>query len=402
MSGAVDGAADRRRRMRELADRLAADFATRAAQHDREGDFPFENYRAMADAGYLGLTTPAELGGWGANLEELCLAQERLARGCQATALAVNMHLFAMGLQAQEWRQQPTPKTDALLRASAQGEVILAGTMSEAETGSYIIFATTRATPVDGGFRVNGRKIFCSLGPAMTHFRSSAVFDDPSRGPTLIHFIVPAGTPGLELQNDWDAMGMRATGSHSIKLNDVYVPTEAVSAYRPPGVYDRFMIDFLAWFELSLASVYLGLAAAALELTIDFNAKRVRFPSSRPAAHHPGVQLAVGQMTLDLAAARALLYETVRAWDADPTWTGQQAVARICAAKHLATANAVRIVDRALDAVGGAGYFKRLPLERMYRDVRAGPIHTFNPDDAFEILGKTALGIPLDADPRWG
>src|SRR5438876_10624943 len=163
--------AERRARLLELAGRLADDFSTRAAEHDRTGSFPHENYRAMAEAGYLGLTAPRELGGWGANLEELCLAQERLARGCQATALAVNMHLFAMGMQAEEWRSRSTPKTEALLRATARGEVILAGTMSEAETGSSIIFATTRATPVESGFRVNGRKIFCSLGPAMTHVR---------------------------------------------------------------------------------------------------------------------------------------------------------------------------------------------------------------------------------------
>src|SRR5439155_127687 len=120
MAGQTTETAKRRRRMLELAGRLADDFATRAAGHDREGSFPFENYRTMAEAGYLGLTAPGELGGWGANLEELCLAQERLARGCQATTLEVNMHLFAMGMQAQEWRRQPTPKTEALLRAAAR------------------------------------------------------------------------------------------------------------------------------------------------------------------------------------------------------------------------------------------------------------------------------------------
>jgi alkylation response protein AidB-like acyl-CoA dehydrogenase len=384
-----------------LARELAAKFSERAGRHDKENSFPFDDFEDMRQSGYLGLTAPAELGGGGADLMRLCEAQEILAEGAPATALGVNMHLFTVGLAAEMWQAAKDAKLEIMLRAVAQGELIVGSSISEAETGgNNFRHATTTAHRQDGGFVVNGRKIFCSISPVMSGFATHALYEDPDDGPKIVHFMVFRDTPGLEIKDNWDAMGMRPTGSNDVSMTDVFVPDDFVIMQRPAGVLDDFAIRAHRWFDLTFAAVYIGVAAGACRHALRHARERVRKPSVTPISHSPGVQFQAAEMEIALTAARSVVRQTAVELGSAPTATARQ-LAKVLVAKHIATDNAVRVVDMAMSVLGGLGYLKRTPIERLYRDVRAGKVHPPTGYDALEIIGKAVLDIPLDVEPRW-
>jgi alkylation response protein AidB-like acyl-CoA dehydrogenase len=203
----------------EIAARHADDFAGRAAQHDRENSFPFENFDAMRASGYTNMPIPTELGGGGASLLDICLAQERLARGDGATALAVNMHLGLLWVMGDLWRSSGE-SGHHLLEKVAQERLIVFGAVTDPAADSLKCatgfgYTTVRAERVDGGFCINGRKAFGTNSPVGDLFGSTAIYHDPVEGDINLLFIIPKDTPGLVCQNDWDTLGMRASGSHS-------------------------------------------------------------------------------------------------------------------------------------------------------------------------------------------
>jgi alkylation response protein AidB-like acyl-CoA dehydrogenase len=208
----------------ELAGRLAEEFAERAPEHDRENTFPAENWPVMAEAGYLALTVPEELGGFDADLGELLLAQERLAQGCASTALAVDMHLTTAASFRSSWRETRDERAESFLRRAATGEVVLASCTSEAGYGGAIVDCVTTAARVDGGFCLSGRKIFFTESDVATHFTTCAKYDHPELGPQMVFFNgIPTDAPGLEIVRTWDTMGMRGTQSNDLVLDDVFV-----------------------------------------------------------------------------------------------------------------------------------------------------------------------------------
>jgi alkylation response protein AidB-like acyl-CoA dehydrogenase len=384
-----------------LAEKFVTQFADRAAVHDRENTFPFEDFRDLQESGYLALTVPAELGGGGADLPRLCEEQELLATGAPATALAANMHLFTVGLAAELWQESKDEKIEFLLRAVAENQLIVGSSISEEETGgNNFRHATAKAERVDGAFRVTGRKIFCSLSPVMTAFTSHALYEGGENGPEIVHFLVFRETEGLEITDNWDALGMRATGSNDVVLNDVFIPDDLVFVRRPAGKLDGFAINAHRWFDLTFAAVYTGLARGALEYALRHARERVRKPATTPISHTPKVQFLAAEMEIALTAAQAVVRQAamdLRAGAAD----SPRQLAEVLTAKEIATANAISVVDNAMMIVGGLGYLKRSPLERLYRDVRAGKVHPPSGYDAKEIIGKAILDIPLDIDPQW-
>ncbi|HXW84552.1 MAG TPA: acyl-CoA dehydrogenase family protein, partial [Candidatus Binataceae bacterium] len=212
---------EKRERLVALAAGLAADFATRAAQHDRENSFPLENIARLKECGYTALIIPERYGGLGADLEDYVLCQEQLAQGCAATTLATNMHLFGLGSMVE--RGSGDPREAAFLEAIGRGKQIMGGGISEPETGGDWGLFATRARK-DGEFWIlNGRKSFTSLSPVIDLFMIMATVENSSP-PAAATFMVPRGTPGLELIETWDAMGMRATASHDLIVKEVRVP----------------------------------------------------------------------------------------------------------------------------------------------------------------------------------
>jgi len=226
---------EKRLRLISLAAELAADFAIRAGEHDRDNSFPVENVARMKECGYTALVIPETHGGLGADLEDYVLCQEQLAQGCAATALAINMHLFGLGSMVERITGEPEgPEQSLFLDAIGRGKQILGGGLSEPETGGdWGVFATTARR--DGEFYIlNGRKTFTSLSPVIDLFMVMATIEDSSP-PASATFVIPRAVPGLQLIETWDAMGMRATASHDLVIKDVRVPAIAMSQSRPVG-----------------------------------------------------------------------------------------------------------------------------------------------------------------------
>lgn len=375
----------------ELAGKLADRFAERAAEHDRESTFPFENYDDMREAGYLGLTVPEELGGRGASLLELILCQERLAMGDGSTALAVNMHVSPIAQLASLWRASGSDRLADVLRRAADGRLVYAS--MSAEPGDPILMdSSTVAERVDGGYRVSGKKIFGTESAVCTEFSTRARYDDPERGPQVLFFRLPRDAEGLDFKDTWDTMGMRATLSDDFELRDVFVPDAAVFHRYPVGHFDAVMLKTVwGWAMPTFGAVYLGVGAGALALAGEQVLKRGR-------QDDPQVQHLFAEMEVLLESARAVLHRHALEMDSGALYSDlpvQTGMARAVLAKYVATNNAVAIVDRALHVVGGAGYFKRSPLERMYRDVRAGPVMPYNNLEAHDLFGRTSLGLEI-------
>jgi len=390
---------EREQQFVDLAATLADEFAQRAARHDEEASFPYENYARLRESGYTIMTIPEELGGLGANMLQRLKAQERLAQGCGATSLAINMHFNAIGLLIDFWRKFKDPKIETKLRQIAAGRLICGGSASEPDNAVPVLRPRATARRVDGGWLVIGRKIFGTQSIALDLFFSEATWTDNPQGETIITFVVPpCDTPGLVFKDDWHTMGMRATASRSTEMKDAFVPESAVMLQRPTftrgGITDLFLRA-----PFTIGAPYIGIALAARNFVVDFMRERPRFPLKKPMSHLPSVYNKVGEMEVLIETARAVMWKAAAEAEIEEphSWARKSVAARMVAIE-----NSVRVVDLALRAVGGQAYFKRLPLERFFRDVRAGLFHPLDSDETLELLGKSAFGIPLmDDDAIW-
>lgn len=389
---------EREQRFLDLAASLADDFATRAARHDREGSFPYENYQRLKQTGYTTLTIPEELGGLGASLLERIKAQERLAQGCGPTALAINMHFNVISLLVNVWLRDKTPRVESILREIADDGLIVGGSGSEPDNAVSVLRPRTSAKRVDGGWRVTGRKIFATQSVALNRYFAEATCAERTlssssskRAGTIVSFLIPPDTSGFVIKDDWNTLGMRATESRSTEFKDAFISDAQVFLERP--VFARGGVtDMFPRAPFSIGSVYIGIALAARNFVVDFMRDRPRFPLKQPMGQLPSVYTKVGEMDTLIEAARAVMWKAAAEanTEAPRTWLRKSVAARMVAIE-----NSVRVVDLALRAVGGASYFKRLPLERYYRDIRAGLYHPFDSDESVELLGKTAFGIPM-------
>ncbi|MPZ23335.1 MAG: acyl-CoA dehydrogenase [Dehalococcoidia bacterium] len=400
---------ERQRQLIELAGSLADEFAGRAERYDRENSFPFENFDRLRELRYTSLTVPERYGGLGANLLEFCRAQERLAKGDGATALGVNMHLFGIGSLA-ERGDLAGEAADRFFRPIVGG-VIMGGGFSEPESGQNWASPSSVAVRTPGGYVLNGRKTFNSLAPIVGLFFVTARIEDPAdREPHVGFFVVLRGTPGLEIKETWDTMGMRATQSHDLLITDARVAEQQLFSKWPTARRSPQFSNMGVWFQLSVASVYIGIAAAALDYAVTFANQRRPAALANTIAHFPATQFTAAEMLIELEASRALVRGAASDWltrpepasEAEMAQEASQWLVRSSIAKTFATDAAVRIVDRALEITGGVGLFRRFPLERYYRDVRAGKVHPVSRALSLELIGKQTLGVPLDIEPRWG
>lgn len=378
----------RNKREEEIAarsDRLANMFAGRASTHDEAGTFPFDNFADMRETGYLKLTVPVEYGGDEASLYEMVLAQDHLARGDGSTALAVGWHL-GQTMQLRLTRSWPEP-----LFASFCEKVVEEGEMinqfaSERATGSPSRggMPETTAVRTEGGWLINGRKTYSTLSPILNQFTLTATIKEEQR---IGEFLVRMG-PGVRIEETWDTIGMRATGSHDLILEQVFVPdgeTLAGAAIAPRSKQIEY-----SGVLLHIPACYLGIAHAARSFAVKY-AREYR-PNSLPGpiSELPLIQRQIGEMESELITARTLLYSVADRWDHDIA--GRVDLKQeLGLVKYVATNSAIRIVDLAMRIVGGASLSRKLPLERMYRDVRAG-LHNPPMDDIVLLgLAKRAL-----------
>lgn len=386
---------DRDQKFIDLAATLADEFAPRAAKYDEEASFPYENYARLRESGYTALTIPEELGGLGASLLQRVKAQERLAEGCGATSLAINMHFNVLGILIALWEKFKDPKIGAKIQRVAKERLICGGSGSEPDNSIILLRPRTTAKRVDGGWITNGRKIFSTQSIAIDLYFAEATWEDAPQGPTILTFFIPPrDTPGLVFKDDWNTMGMRASASRSSELKDAFIPDDTVVLQRSATKRSEISGVFLRA-PFTIGAPYIGIAIAARNFVVDFMRDRPRYPLKKPMSYLPSVYNKVGEMDLLIETARAMMWKAAAEVEVENsrTWARKSVAARMVAIE-----NSVKVVDLALRTVGGSSYFKKLPLERYFRDVRAGLFHPFDSDETLEFLGKSAFGIPMTED----
>src|SRR5690242_13242407 len=236
-----------------LSDEMLERFASRAGAYDRENRFFEEDFNELRAAKYLLLPVPERFGGAGMSLAEVCRQQRRLAYHAPATALAVNMHLYWLGVAADLWRRGDS-SLEWILREAASGEIFAAG---HAESGNDVpvLLSTSKAERVDGGYRFTGRKHFGSLTPVWTRFGLHGMdASDPSH-PKIIHAFLPRDSEGYKIKETWDVLGMRATRSDDTVLENALVPDRYVARVVPAGGagVDAFVLSVFAWALMGFA-----------------------------------------------------------------------------------------------------------------------------------------------------
>jgi alkylation response protein AidB-like acyl-CoA dehydrogenase len=395
----------------ELCEKHAADFATRADEHDREGSFPFENIAALRESGVMNAGLPVELGGLGViSAQDHAAAMNRLGRGDGSTAIAANMHIGTIAFMHRLWADalergdtEFAEKTYGLLQVLFGITVCIGGT----EAGTSIGYPLTEATPVDGGWRLNGRKIFGTLSPVADIIIVICRFRREADQYGWAFAFVPRDADGLTINDDWDALGMRASGSNSMELDDCFVPDDLFQRQPSPwGTLDVGLLTIQVTSNLALSSVMVGIAEQARDLVLQSVTTRRKAPSNRLLSERTGIQYQVAEMEIDLSTARSMIERCASVVDSCLSAHGeskievlQDLMREFQSAKWVANRKAIDVVDRAMTISGGAGYFSNNPLSRLYRDVRAGPfMQAYSPNEAREFIGRNVLGLGAELD----
>jgi alkylation response protein AidB-like acyl-CoA dehydrogenase len=356
---------------------LGPTFAARAAAHDANDSFVADNYTELKKHKLFSVGVPTELGGGGASHTELGALLRAMAHYCGATALALSMHTHLLAATVWRWRQgQPV---EPLLKRIATEEIVLISTGA-----SDWLESSGTAEKVDGGFRVTGRKIFCSGCPKGDLLITSATYDDPQDGPTVLHFPVPFTAAGVTIMDNWRTLGMRATGSHDVVLEGVLVPESAIALRRPKGKWHPFFnVAATVAFPL-IMSVYLGVAEAAADLALKQTTKKPL---------EPHVPYLIGEMTNALTTAQMAVHsmlDTAANYDFQPV---PETANAIFIRKTIAARAAILTVEKAMEIVGGAAFFRSLGLERLFRDVQGGLYHPLHEKRQHLFTGRLALGL---------
>ena len=358
--------------------KLGPAFAARAAAYDADDSFVAENYAELRAHRLFSAGVPVELGGGGASQAELADVLRVLATYCSSTALALSMHTHQVLIPTWRWRHQGAPVEPFLRRVAAE-ELILVST-----GGSDWVAGSGTAEKVEGGYRVTGRKIFGSGAPGGDLLMTMAIYDDPKDGPTVLHFAIPLSAPGVKIQDTWRTLGMRGTGSHDTVLDGVFVPEAAIGLRRPAGRWSLPMHVTAAQALPIIYAVYVGVAEASRTLALDVTAKR---------RDDPTIQRLVGEMENELTAARIALAHML---DAALGPVGAETTGTVLIGRTLVAHAAIKTVERAMEVAGGAGFYRALGLERLFRDVQGARYHQVREPAQLLYAGRLALGLDVN------
>lgn len=366
-------ATDWAQRVHDLGPRIAAG----ATEADETDGFVAANLELLKAEGFQTAPVPAELGGGGASIAELSAMLRALAGYCGSTALALAMHTHAVALPAWRWRRTPEAVEGLLKRVVAEGLTLVSSGGSDWLDGSCV------ATPVEGGFRVTGRKIFSSGSPRGDLLVTMAV-QDTADGPMVLHMAIPMRAEGVQVLDTWRTLGMRGTASHDLQLTDVFVPDAAVTVRRPSGKWHPLMhmVSMVA-FPL-IMSVYVGLAEAARNRAVELAARKASADTEQ----------LIGQMETELAAARLALADMLAC--AETQEPGPETTNRIMIGRTLVARASIATVEKAMAAAGGAGFYRATGLERIWRDVQAARYHPLQEPAQARLAARVALGRPID------
>lgn len=366
---------------KESAKKLAKIFATRAAAHDENDRFVEDNYVDLKEAGLIRAGVPRELGGGGANVRELCEMLRIIAGACGSTGLALSMHTHQVAIPAWRWHHQDAarPIVEPLLRRVAVENLVLLSS-----GGSDWIGGSGKAEKVDGGYRITARKVFTSGAPAGDLLMTGAISEEDGER-TVLHFAVPLGTPEVTVLDTWRTMGMRSTGSHDIQIDRLFIPDDKIPLKRKAGEWHpAFQIIATIAFPL-IYSTYLGIAESAREIAVGI-------AGMKPASHH--THSIAGRMDTALTAARLAQNHMIEVVERNAP--SAETVNDVMIGRRLVEENTIRVVELAMELAGGASFYRKIELERRFRDIQAARYHPLQKDVQAEYAGAMALGHPID------
>jgi alkylation response protein AidB-like acyl-CoA dehydrogenase len=358
---------------------LGPGFAARVTAADETDTFVAENFAELKSAGLVDAGVPADLGGGGASITELCDMLREIGHHCSSTALAFAMHTHQVAIPAWRWqRQQAAPVVPLLKRVAAEKLVLLSS------GGSDWVAGSGQAQKVEGGYRITARKIFTSASPIGDLLMTGAVWEEAPDGPSVLHFGIPMKSPHVKVLNNWKAMGMRGTGSHDVMIDGHVVPEEAVALKRKQGEWHPlFHIISMIAFPIIYAA-YLGVAEAA-------RARAVEMAMKRRMSEH--VMSLVGRMDTELRAAQWAHAEMVRI--AETAAPGAATTNEIMIGRALVARHAIAAVELAMEAAGGAGFYRDAGLERLFRDIQGARFHPMQQGPQATYAGRIALGLDV-------
>jgi len=363
---------------REILDKIGPELEEQGRVCDREGTFVSSNLTLLQRLGFFALGVPAELGGGGADFAQMCAMLRAVGRWDGSTALTLSMHSHQV--MVPEWKRRTMgAPTEGLLKRVAEEGVRLVSS-----GGSDWLPGSGRAERVDGGYKITARKVFSSGSPEGHILMTSAVYNDPEKGPQVIHFPLPMKSEGVKVLSNWDTMGMRGTGSNDVEIDGVFVPDAAIAATRDPDVW-HFLFHLISMLAMPLVySVYAGIADGIRENALE----QVRKKRSDPA-----LLMAVGEMenayvTLNLAHAAM-----VECGNDKPS---EETTNKVMTLRNLTGKAAMDVASKALDCASGAGFFRAAGIELRFRDMQAARFHPLQDRVQQFYSARMALGLSVN------
>ena len=361
-------------------DMLGKDFAARAAAADETDAFVSENYNALKTSGLIEAGVPVELGGGGADVAELADMLRTMAHYCGSTALAFAMHTQQVAIPAWRWRHQKIAAVEPLLKRIAGDKIVVL-----TSGGSDWIAGSGKAERVEGGYKITARKVFASASPAGSLLMTSAVLEEADEPLMVLHFGIPMNSPHVRIDPVWKTLGMRGTASNDVVIDGHVVPDAAIALKRKAGEWHPlFQIIATIAFPL-IYSVYVGVAENARGIALELAKKR-------RIDHH--VTSLVGQMDTELCGARLALQHMldVVARNAPSALS----VNDVMIGRKLVADHAIKAVELAMEAAGGAAFYRAAGLERCFRDIQGARYHPMQQGQQAAYAGAMALGLPID------
>ena len=360
----------------EILETIGPDFEMRAPEKDITGEFVYENYQQLKEFGFFSALIPRELGGGGLSHSRMCQVIKKIASYCPSTALAFSMHQHLVA--AAVWKYRTNGEGEAMLRkVTNQGLVLIStGARDWLESNGDL-------TQTEGGYFFNGKKHFASQSATGDVAVTSARYQDSTGEKYVLHFSVPMNTKGVRVLDNWDVMGMRATGSQSIVFDQVFVPETAISLKRDLGEFNQLWMVVLTVAMPLIMSAYVGIAEKAAKIALD---KGRNYARNKDHIHY-----IIGKLNNTLLSAQTEWENMVRIANDFDFHPSKKDVIKILSHKTNVADKCIEVANIAMEALGGQSFFRKVGLERIFRDVHAGPFHPLPKWDQYAFTGKMLL-----------
>jgi alkylation response protein AidB-like acyl-CoA dehydrogenase len=360
----------------QLTHTLGKEFQKRAEENDKNGLFVFENYKQLKKHKFFSAAIPSQLGGAGLTHKEMCQISRTIGHYCGSTALAFSMHQHLIA--AAVWKYKKQEVGEAMLRNVADHELILISTGARDWLGS-----NGELKKINGGYLFSAKKHFASQSAGGDVAVTSAPYENLMGEWKVLHFSVPMSTNGVSLADDWNVMGMRATGSHTIIFDQVFIPDSAVALERPRDEFHPVWNVVLTVALPLIMAAYVGIAEKAMEIALVKGKKYSRNSHQMPYM--------IGKINNALLSAQTqwkAMGELANNLDFNPTET---ITMKTLTYKTNVGDACKSVVQEAMEAIGGQSFYRANVLERLFRDVQASDFHPLPKWEQYAFTGKRIL-----------